>query len=135
MKLLGVIFAAMLMTMPRSLASAAATCESLSSLSLPETTITMAQTVAPGAFALPQGFAGSESCWFQPCPISNGSGDVFKGLPTFCQVAATLKPTGDSDIKIEIWLPASGWNSKFIAVGNGGWAGTISYAAMGVRGK
>jgi len=48
MKLFGVTFAAMLMTLPSPLASAAATCESLSSLSLPETTITIAQTVAPG---------------------------------------------------------------------------------------
>ena len=41
-----------------------------------------------------------------------------------------MKPTADSDIKIEVWMPASGWNGKFEAVGNGGWAGTISYPAM-----
>jgi hypothetical protein len=29
---------------------------------------------------------------------------------SFCRVAATLKPSGDSDIKIEVWLPLSGWN-------------------------
>ena len=51
-------------------------------------------------------------------------------LPAFCRVAVTSKPTADSDIKIEVWLPASGWNGKFQAVGNGGWAGTISYPAM-----
>ena len=55
---------------------------------------------------------------------------AFKDLPAFCRVAATLKPTDDSDIKIEVWLPASGWNGKFQAVGNGGWAGVISYGAM-----
>ena len=43
---------------------------------------------------------------------------------------ATLTPSSDSDIKIEVWLPASGWNLKFQAVGNGGWAGVISYGAM-----
>src|SRR5205807_2646929 len=42
----------------------------------------------------------------------------------------TLKPSGDSDIKIEVWLPASGWNGKFEAVGNGGWAGIIALPAM-----
>jgi len=131
MRLLRAILAPMLMAMLNSPAYAGTTCEGLSSLSLHETTITMAQTVAPGAFALPQDFAGSKSCWFQPCPISNGPGDAFKSLPTFCRVAATLKPTSDSDIKIEIWIPASGWNGKFTAIGNGGWAGTISYAAMG----
>ena len=31
---------------------------------------------------------------------------------------------------MEIWLPANGWNGKFQAVGNGGWAGVISYSAM-----
>ena len=45
-------------------------------------------------------------------------------------MAATLKPTSDSDIKVEIWLPSNGWNGKLQAVGNGGWAGTISYSAM-----
>ena len=45
-------------------------------------------------------------------------------------MAATLKPTADSDIKIEVWLPVAGWNNKFQAVGNGGWAGTISYTAL-----
>jgi feruloyl esterase len=132
MKLLGVISATMLMAMPSSRVSAAATCESLSSLSLPETTFTMAQTVAPGAFALPQDFVGAKTCWFQPCPSPNGTGELFKSLPTFCRVAATLKPTGDSEIKIEIWMPASGWNGKFIAVGNGLSAGTIAYTAMSV---
>jgi feruloyl esterase len=46
-------------------------------------------------------------------------------------VQATLTPSADSDIKIEVWLPASGWNGKFQAVGNGGWAGTISYGPLG----
>ena len=47
----------------------------------------------------------------------------------------TSKPSSDSDIKIEVWLPASGWNGKFEAVGNGGWNGTIDRNALaaGVR--
>jgi hypothetical protein len=69
---------------------------------------------------------------FQPCPLPDEPEDAFKSLPTFCRIAATLKPTSDSDIKIEIWIPVSGLNGKFIAVGNGGWAGAISYADMGV---
>ena len=48
-----------------------------------------------------------------------------------CRVAATLKPSADSAIDIEVWLPeSSAWNGKFQMVGNGGWAGTISYGAM-----
>jgi feruloyl esterase len=90
----------------------AATCESLASLALPNTTITLAQSVPAGDFTPP------------------GARVAYKNLPAFCRIAATLKPTSDSDIKVEVWLPASGWNHKFQAVGNGGWAGVISYSAL-----
>ncbi len=100
----------------------AATCESLASLVLPQTTITLAAPVAPGGFTPPTVFS-----------LSLAPGDVaYKDLPTFCRVAATLKPSNDSDIKIEVWLPpASTWNGKFMAVGNGGNAGEIYYHRMG----
>jgi tannase/feruloyl esterase len=98
-------------------AAAPASCESLASLSLPHTTITSAQSVAAGGFRLPG------------AARSNGGPD-FSKLPAFCRVAATLTPSSDSDIKVEVWLPASGWNEKLQVVGNGGWAGTISYPAM-----
>jgi feruloyl esterase len=82
---------------------------------------------------------------------------MYSRLPAFCRVAATLTPSSDSDIKIEVWMPAneprrsteqtravlgahsapgsggeprSRWNGKFQAVGNGGWAGSISYGAL-----
>ena len=55
---------------------------------------------------------------------------AYASLPAFCRVAATLTPSVDSDIKVEIWLPSSRWNGKFQAVGNGGWAGTIWYPAL-----
>jgi hypothetical protein len=97
----------------------AASCESLASLSLPQTKITSAQMVAAGAFAPP-----------------TGRPDPYRNVPEFCRVAATLTPSSDSDIRVEFWLPASGWNRKLQVVGNGGWAGVISYAALaeGVRG-
>ena len=115
--LISALCAASIWTIARQPAAAASTsCESLTSLHLPDATITAAQTVAAGAFAPPAG---------------GGRGDAFKSVPAFCRVAATLKPSTDSDIRIEIWLPASGWNGKFQAVGNGGWAGAISYPAMG----
>src|SRR5204863_2900543 len=59
-----------------------------------------------------------------------GAANPYAGLPAFCRVSATLKPSSNSDIKVELWLPASGWNGKFQAVGNGGWAGTIPYTAI-----
>ena len=100
----------------------AAPCENLSSLSLPHVKITLAESVAPGAFT-PPGAGGIDAA-------GAPAGAVFGRLPAFCRVAATLTPSSDSDIKIEVWLPASGWNGKFQAVGNGGWAGVISYSAM-----
>ncbi len=50
--------------------------------------------------------------------------------PAHCRVAATLKPSSDSDIRIEVWMPASGWNGKYQAVGNSGWSGAIATRAM-----
>src|SRR3979490_120139 len=98
----------------------ASSCDSLAALALKDTTITMAQLVPAGQFSVPgERQAGARGA------------NPYKGLSEFCRVAATIKPTSDSDIKVEIWLPASGWNGKFQAVGNGGWAGTIGYAAMG----
>jgi len=97
-----------------------ATCESLGSLSLPDTTITMAQPVAAGAFTPPAAGRGGRG------PEAN----PYKDLAAFCRVAATIKPTSDSDIKMEIWLPASGWNGKLEANGNGGWSGSIAPATL-----
>ncbi len=94
----------------------AASCESLSSLKLPDTTITYAQSVAAGAFS--------------PSPNQGGAPAFFKDLPGFCRVTAVLKPSTDSDIKIEIWMPASGWNGKYEGVGNGGFAGSIVYLGL-----
>ena len=47
-----------------------------------------------------------------------------------CRVAVTLRPSSDSDIKMELWLPVENWNGKFEMVGNGGWAGIISFPQM-----
>src|SRR5437762_6417824 len=93
---------------------AAGACGDLAKVALPHAAITVAALVPAGAFR----------------PDAQGEAGDFSALPAFCRVAATLTPTSDSDIKIEVWLPASGWNNKFQAVGNGGWAGEISYAAL-----
>jgi feruloyl esterase len=75
-------------------------CENLTSLNLPKVTITLAQAVAAGT------------------------------VPAYCRVAATLKPSEDSDIKMEIWMPTSGWNGKLEANGNGGWSGSINSTTL-----
>ena len=43
-----------------------------------------------------------------------------------------LSPSADSQIEMELWLPIDAWNGKFQAVGNGGWAGAISFDQMAV---
>src|SRR5216683_3387047 len=98
-----------------SAATHAATCEALARLSLPNTRITQSQIVPAGDFKIPG----------VPPTVP-----PLRQLPAFCRVTAHITPATDSDIKIEVWLPANGWNGKFQAVGNGGWAGVISYSAM-----
>src|SRR5262245_13267459 len=92
--------------------SAAAVCEGLTSLKLADAIIHTAQSVPEGPFTPPEG---------QP----------LRAVPAFCRVTMTLKPSSDSDIKLEVWLPSSGWNGKFQGIGNGGFAGAIGYAGMG----
>jgi len=96
----------------------AASCGSLVSLTFPDARVMAAGEVAAGAFVPP----GS--------PPNAGAARLFASLPAFCRVAMTLTPSSDSEVRVEVWLPASGWNGKFQAVGNGGWAGVISYSAM-----
>jgi feruloyl esterase len=124
-----VVAAALLTTTP---------CEGLKALALPGATITIAQLVPAGTFTPPTPPAGGP-----PPPGGPVAGAPAGGrgrgaapalapivLPAHCRVAATLKPSADSEIEIEVWMPAENWNGKFQAVGNGGWAGVISYPAM-----
>ena len=60
----------------------------------------------------------------------SGGAAALNDLPRFCRVSVQLKPSADSDIGAEIWLPISGWNGKFLAVGSGGWGGSIAYDDM-----
>ena len=89
-------------------------CTNLQSLQLDDTTITSATDNTSGVFTVP----GSTP----PNTIS--------GLPAFCRVTATLVPTSDSSIKIEIWLPETNWNGRFLGTGGGGFQGIINYAEL-----
>ena len=111
-------------------ASAATPCASLKSLTLPNVTITTAEAVPAGPFVQPAR-AGGPPPAAAPAGGRGGAPAVPPlMLPAYCRIAATLTPSSDSDIKVEVWLPAEGWNGKYQAVGNGGWAGIISYPAM-----
>ena len=81
-------------------------CTNLPSLQLPDTTITSAMDNTTGVF---------------------GS---ITGLPAFCRVTATLVPTSDSSIKIEVWLPETTWNGRFLGTGGGGFQGVITYGEL-----
>lgn len=96
-------------------------CEKLSALKIADTTIASAQSVAAGAFV------------GQPAPFGGADlATLYKTLPAFCRVVAEAKPTADSDIKVEVWLPASGWNGKLQGIGNGGFAGLIDEMQLGM---
>src|SRR5260221_11322339 len=95
----------------------AVSCESLTSLTLPETTIVRAQSVAAGTFVPPvaRGGAAAQS--------------IFRDLPAFCRVEAAIRRLGDTDVKVEIWMPAAGWNGEFQPAASGFGGGTIGYGS------
>lgn len=87
----------------------AADCTSLKSLKAENTTITLAESVTSGTLAI------------------SDSHPAFTGLPPFCRITGVLRPTSDSAIRFEIWLPAQNWNGRLLGAGNGGFAGSIGY--------
>ena len=89
-------------------------CADLMDLDLPYTTITSAAMVAEGPIPRPA--------------IFGNAGPVV--APARCEVKAIARPTTDSEIRLEVWLPVSGWNGKYLQLGNGGWAGSINRAGL-----
>jgi feruloyl esterase len=100
-------------------------CAELAKHVMPHAAITAAESVAAGDYHAPAGMR---------FPNSPGLSVVGKPSiapnPAFCRIAATLKPSNDSDIKIEVWLPQSNWNGKFLGVANFGVAGSLMYDGM-----
>src|ERR1700754_2511616 len=92
-------------------------CTNLQSMALEQTTITSAVDNTSGTFVVP------------------GSSQTFTGLPSFCRVTATLSPASDSSIRIEVWLPETNWNGRFLGTGGGGFQGVITYneLALGIQ--
>jgi len=83
-------------------------CESLTSLRVRDLTVTSAVSVPAGPFTAPGGGRGGPA-----------------QVPAFCRMAYTV----DKEVRVELWMPVA-WNHKLVAVGNGGLAGQIGYAAM-----
>jgi Tannase and feruloyl esterase len=99
-------------------AAAKKSCENLAKLSLAHTKITMAQVVPAGTFIGPG------------LPFPGAPKPSYKDVPAFCRVTADATPVADSEIKIEVWMPLTGWNGKFRGQGNGGFSGYIDYPAL-----
>src|SRR5476651_1072310 len=73
----------------------AVSCDKLASAALPHTQITRAQLIPAGRFTPSgAGVLADGAPAFRPYSL----------LPEFCRVAATLTPSTDSDIKIEVWM-------------------------------
>ena len=96
-------------------------CARLMEAKIPGATVILATAVAAGAFAGP------------PAPFSGRDlTALYKNVPAFCRVVALAKPSTDSEIRLEVWLPASGWNGKLQGIGNGGFAGLIDFMQLGM---
>jgi hypothetical protein len=120
-----IVFALLLFVLPAPAqpapisASADNACAKLQHLSLRQAHVLSAEAVEAGAFVAPVGAHGK----VEPFPI-------YGHLPEFCRVVVDATPSPDSHIKIEVWLPVSGWNKRLQGVGNGGFAGSIDYRQM-----
>lgn len=90
----------------------AMTCADLAKMSIPSVRIVEVKEIAAGQFAPP----GLEK---------------IPDMPAFCRVVAVAKPTSDSVINFEVWIPNQHyWNTDFEGVGNGGYTGAIQYSEM-----
>src|SRR5689334_15112095 len=80
--------------------SQTSSCERLKGLSLEKAQVTAAEVVDPRTANIVD-------------TVPPAMAPLFKSLPEFCRVRAEANPSSDSDIKIEVWMPAAGWNGKF----------------------
>jgi feruloyl esterase len=108
-------------------AGASTNCESLKTLSTPQTTVMSADVVPAGVFVPPPPPPGAPA---PPPPRGNAPAAAARQaapepIPQHCRVKLTLKPTPDSNIYSELWMPTDNWNGKLLVVGNGGFAGSI----------
>ncbi|HWW81996.1 MAG TPA: tannase/feruloyl esterase family alpha/beta hydrolase [Vicinamibacterales bacterium] len=104
------------------IAAAPIACESLGQVTLANGTLISAVPVQAGAFSPPS--------TTNRAAANSAVAAVFKTAPAFCRVTLKLTPTPDSDIRVEVWLPQSGWNHKIEALGNGGLSGAIPYPSL-----
>jgi feruloyl esterase len=85
-------------------------CAALARLSVPGIAQIAATPVTEGKFTPPD----AEAYMAMGLP---GAVDT----PPFCRVQAIARPSADSQIAIELWLPLDTWNGRFCQAGNGGY--------------
>lgn len=115
------LIVAVLACHPEPARATAAPCDTVARLDLANTKIVSTEVIFAGSFRPPTGSRRPS------VEIFNG----FDRLRSFCRVQATIAPTTDSHIRVEVWLPETGWNGKYLGVGNGGYAGSIAYPKLG----
>ncbi len=127
------------LSLTATLATAQTPCAQLK-LSFPDASVTSITSVPAGPFVAPTpGIptlpgpvqTNAKAAAKGPAaPGGAGRGNAQPGVPAYCRVMLILKPSYDSLIEAAFFLPAENWNGKLQVVGNGGWAGTVSYPAM-----
>ncbi len=56
------------------------------------------------------------------------------GSVTACKIEVVSRPSADSAIGIEVWIPeGAAWNGRYLQLGNGGFAGRIASERLGQR--
>lgn len=80
---------------------------------------------APGLAHAEASCADLQGARLNHAEVTAVSTETVSGKPV-CKVSVTSRPTRDSDIRIEVWIPVGeAWNGKFVQVGNGGFAGRV----------
>ena len=82
------------------------------------------------AAVLPQYAQIDEAAFREAGELPLFPGITVKNVPAHVRILITAKPEAGSNIKIELWLPAEGWNGDLAGVGNGGSAGILPSFSM-----
>jgi feruloyl esterase len=99
-------------------------CEDLRNATLERATVTSAEAVPAGPFR-GGGRGGAGAGRRGGGPPGAAAQPPPPPLPEHCRVQLVLEPSSDSNIKVDLWMPLERWNGKLLAVGTGGWAGSI----------
>ncbi|MEU4232403.1 tannase/feruloyl esterase family alpha/beta hydrolase [Nonomuraea sp. NPDC026600] len=109
---LAVLSMALPLNLPSAAAAESGTCESLTATTLPDATVTLAESVPAGRYAAPDG-------------------RILPSVPAFCRVHGIAKPVPGSTIGFEVWIPLQGWNQRLLMFGNGGYSSAVDFPSMG----